>query len=34
MAEALNRKDANNHYRYLDFYMAYTCPIKENLPKT
>lgn len=34
MAEALNRKNADNHYRYLDFYMACTCPIKEILPKT
>lgn len=33
MAEALNRKDPNNHYKYIDFYMAYTCPLKENLPK-
>jgi hypothetical protein len=33
MAEALNRKDPNNQYRYLDFYMACTCPIEEKLPK-
>lgn len=33
MADALNRKDPDNKYKYLDFYMACTCPLKENLPK-
>ena len=33
MAEAINRKNPLNNYRYIDFYVACTCPLEEKLPK-
>ena len=32
MAKAQNKKEGVDKYKYLDFYMAATCPLNEKLP--